>query len=681
MGMISTSNRFVSLSWRRFFIELQKDFKLLGLLILTFQLYRIFVCFAFRSSIMDGLGPMDFGLAWFSGLRYDARVSMFTLFPSLITTICCGFFSLKSLSEAVRRWTGRIVLLLNCLVFGINYVFIVEYKDNFNQWIFGAVYDDFWAVLQSAWSSYPVIRIVLLVALVFWGLQKLAEKVQASPFVPSTFLESISGSLFKKVGATLILLVLMTFSARGSVAHRPVQLKDAAVTKDIFLNRMVLNPWSALRYAIKRHNIVSNISTGIENYIPGGDVDGAVQTLTGHPSSHNLDRDFTREAQGIAKTRPTHIFYVVMESMDSWPLMEKYQSFNLMPEMKRLGKEGLSVPAFISDAGGTMGSMAAIISGLPEVGVITNYQATSRKPFGTSMAPQFKKLGYETNLFYGGYLSWQRLEEYALNQGFDRCYGGNHMGDWLKGNEWGVDDSALFDFVTRTLEKETPTFNLILSTSNHPPYDLDVFKMGFPHKSIPEDLKDSYDGNVPMSVFGHLWYSDREVGRFVKEAQKKFPEAVFAITGDHWSRKFVNERPTLYESRSVPFVLYGEKVLEGLSFPDRVAGSHLNIMPTLLDVASPKGHTYVSLTESLFSRKRLPVGIGRGMAVTPSHMISGSTAERLPFGSEVSAPDLGPIHSMVSSLRGVGWWRIMKGALTQKAPQAVAGVKRNPSEG
>ncbi|MCG8471348.1 MAG: LTA synthase family protein [Desulfobacterales bacterium] len=681
MVFFSKSGRAFSPSWRRFFIELQKDFKLLGLLILTLQLYRIFVCLTFRSSIADDLGAMDFSLAWFSGFRFDARVSMFTLFPSLIITIFCGFFALKGFSEWVRQWTGRIVLLLNCIVFGINYIFIVEYKDNFNQWIFGAVYDDFWAVLQSAWSTYPVVRIVFVVSLLFWWLQKLAQKVQSAPFISGTFFENISGSLFKKVSSTLVILILMTFSARGSVGHRPVQLKDAAVTTDSFLNRMVLNPWSALRYAIKHHRVVSNINTGIENYIPGGDVDGAVQVLTGRSSTHNLDRDFTRKAQGLTQNRPTHIFFVVMESMDSWPLLDKYQALNLMPEMKRLSQEGLWVPAFLSAAGGTMGSMGAIISGIPEVGVITNYQASSRKPFGTSIAPQFRALGYETNLFYGGYLSWQRLEEYALNQGFDRCYGGNHMGEWLKGNEWGVDDEALFDFVTKTLKKETPTFNLILSTSNHPPYDLNVFKMGFPHEKIPESLQADYDGKVPMEVFGHLWYSDREVGRFVREAEEKFPQAVFAITGDHWSRKFINEKPTFYESHGVPFVLYGKKVLEGLSFPRKVAGSHLNIIPTLMELAAPKGHPYVSLDESLFSKERLPVGLGRGIAITPSYIISGGTIERLPFGPEDTEPDISSIHGLIGSWRGIGWWRIMKGASTERDHESMAGMKRKPSKG
>ena len=64
---------------------------------------------------------------------------------------------------------------------------------------------------------------------------------------------------------------------------------------------------------------------------------------------------------------------------------------------------------------------------------------------------------------------------YAEEQGFDEILCGASMVDWMEGNEWGANDEDLYRFILETVDDESPSFNLILTTTNHPPYDIDVY--------------------------------------------------------------------------------------------------------------------------------------------------------------------------------------------------------------
>jgi hypothetical protein len=128
-----------------------------------------------------------------------------------------------------------------------------------------------------------------------------------------------------------------------------------------------------------------------------------------------------------------------------------------------------------------MPSVGALITGLPEAGLVVNYQPASRKPFPTSIAAVFRRLGYRTRAFYAGYLSWQRFGDFCAEQGFEEIHGGGDMDQsGLLKREWGVEDDKLFDYVARHVPAEPPSFNLILSAGYHPPYTMDVWARGYP---------------------------------------------------------------------------------------------------------------------------------------------------------------------------------------------------------
>src|SRR5262249_56787730 len=90
---------------------------------------------------------------------------------------------------------------------------------------------------------------------------------------------------------------------------------------------------------------------------------------------------------------------------------------------------------------------------------------------------------------------------------------------------------------------DEPSFNVIITTSYHPPFNVDVRAKGFALEAMPSDLATIYDGGISLATFGHLWYSDRAAARFIRAMDQRLPKAVVALTGDHWSRRFLNRRP------------------------------------------------------------------------------------------------------------------------------------------
>ena len=144
-----------------------------------------------------------------------------------------------------------------------------------------------------------------------------------------------------------------------------------------------------------------------------------------------------------------------------------------------------------------------------------------------------------------------------------------------------------------------------------------MFGLGYPYREMPAPLAPIYDRKVPLRTFAHLWYADRELGYFVAEGERRLPAPIFAMTGDHWSRKFLNGRPSLYEQTAVPFVLYGPQVLAGVTAPARVAGGHIDIVPTLVELVAPAGFTYYSFGTSLLDAGRAPLGMGQYGVISP----------------------------------------------------------------
>ena len=650
--------------WLRAASGLQKDLKLWLLMLAVLMGFRWVLVFLFRSQLATGTDFWDILKSCLNGARFDASVATYWVLPSILLSVATAFRDWRGSANRARLVVGLLFLGVTLFLCAVDVEFFAEYKDQFNHWVLGTIFDDRTAILKTILRGYPVYKCLLA-----WGLLLacggwVLDRFLRQPLLVPERVRSALAPIWIRAVAGALLLAMVILGCRGSWGPRPVQLKDAAVTRDDCLNRMVVNPYSALKYAIAQFRQLGS-ANGLKVFLPDGNLRAAVRRVFPQlPNSSNLDECLKKTARGFPGPKPQHLFIIVMESYDAWPTLSQYQALDLTHALSALASNGICVKAFVPASDGTMPSLSTFITGLPSVGVFVNYQRAARQAFPTSMAPLFKQLGYTTRLFYGGYLSWQRIGEFARDQGFDEVHGGGHIKPRGFGGEWGVQDAELFRYILEHVPANQPSCNLIMSTSYHPPYGLDVFGMGYPHRQMPAQLAPIYDGKVPLRTFAHLWYADRELGRFVAEAERRLPASIFAITGDHWSRKFLNDQPSLYERTAVPFVLYGRQVLAGVTAPTRVAGGHIDIVPTLVELAAPSGFIYDSFGTSLLDAGRAPLGMGQYAVISPDWIFDARKPELVQrLDGRLLAPAPEYAHAAAEAQRAwqaLGWWRIMR---------------------
>jgi len=466
--------------WPHFISQFQKDLKLWIYCVLFLFIYRVLFIIVFRAKIGNESSLGDFLKVISFGFRFDSMAASYTVLIPFLLTLVNLFIDIRSLTDAVRNAVGTTFLVLSLILCGVSIGYFKEYDDQFNQFLFGFIYDDTSAILVTIWKEYSPVLSFFVMGIVFVPTFKIKKYFIGRSFVPEEMVLKYNMHPFLHFLFVFLIIVLFMVGLRGSIGSRPAQRHDAAVTKDEFLNKAIFNPHMAFKYAFKDHSAIMG-SNGLKVYLPDENIQKAARLVFSKDGSFdNLDEYMKKFTKGPVNDPARHVFLIVMESYDSWALLDKYQPLGLTNGLKGIASQGLYVRDFLPASSGTMTSLASIITGMPDAGLQTNLQKSATRPFSSSIAETFNRLGYKTRFFYGGKLGWRRVGSFTKAQGFREIYGMAHMGENRSGNEWGVDDEYLFDFVSEKVTDELPSFNLILTTTYHPPYDIDIYAKGFP---------------------------------------------------------------------------------------------------------------------------------------------------------------------------------------------------------
>ena len=617
--------------------------------VLFFLTFRITFIFSHRLDLTDKLPVSEFIKTLFMGFRFDVTVISYFLFIPFLALYILPVLNKEKYISSIRFVFQQFFLITSTIICVINLNFYKEFKDQFNHFIVLGFFDDKKAVFQSILHDFnPVINIIATIITIIFFIK--IFKFYEDKNEISSILNNIKhkrSNLFLRI----IFFFLFIASIRGSFTEYPARRFYSSVSSDDFLNKTIINPLRALNYAISDYNELNEF--GEKN--PFGEVPNKFKQ-----NYKTFEKVLKKEVEyNDTERQPDQIFLVVMESYDSWTLKDDYKDLGISNSLKQIENKGVSFKNFLPSANSTMNSLGTIISGVPYCGINISKIGALRL-FKTSIFTHFKKLGYETNIFFTTYSSWQNLGNFSKGQGVDNVFDGTSSNS-PKGI-WGINDKSLFDNVLEKIDSKKKSLNIILTISYHPPFEEDVFKKGFSLNLSNSKIK--YDEKtLSAKVLGHHWLADKFVGSFVSRAEKKYKNSLFAFTGDHFSRRFINSSPSLKERSSVPFIIYGS-FLEHVPNKYFNPGSHIDISPTLIELIAPKKFIYHSFGSSLLNnKKKLGIGFHKTIQKEVIHEFSKSygTTEQNLINSHKKNKQASANKKAHDSLMSLAWHYTVKG--------------------
>jgi len=217
------------------------------------------------------------------------------------------------------------------------------------------------------------------------------------------------------------------------------------------------------------------------------------------------------------------------------------------------------------------------------------------KAFRTASAAAFRRAGYETHYLYGGQTTWRKLDRFLPRQGFQHVEGLRTLvrEEGLDADDvafWKVHDEHMWSYLRRQLrEAETPQFWVVLTVSNHPPFDKlrgsDELPLLVPPAAL--DAK-------PESVDGRLrgiQYAAHELGDWMDDLAEDgtLERTVLAVVGDHNTGDYAHyTAEATLDHWGVPLWVRAPQSWAVPEPPDRMApASYLDLLPTLLHLAAP----------------------------------------------------------------------------------------------
>ncbi len=557
---------------------MQQDAKLFLYIYILLMVFRIAFLLIYSGQLSEARAE-DVAAALWLGARISLKTTAFLVaFPFVFGTIPYAIWG-RWPAGRIRAILGSVAVGLMTLLFVIRIPYYEIFHQGYNIMLFNGMKDDKWAIWDTAVKQYQfwprLLEAVLLMVLFIWLLQKILRTPVWQP----------QGHVRIWTGLAIVFVpVFAIFCRFGGAFHSDsgVPWESAARTKYVVLNEAILDDGQALYCAYSTHERATEKAV---RPISEEERDAAIARLGGNPDADSIEEAFTRRTMAAPLARrPRHVIVILGENYALWPLLPEYRALGLAKTGEWLEANGAHTYHFLPNGNGTMTSLNGFLTGLPDIGLYVNYtMGLHGRPDGLGIGTMMKKMGYKTVFWYGGLRSWQDIEHFTLREGFDEFHCADELPEQGKSSSWGAPDGVLFDGIRERMKYDAEGFLRDEVAAKLPP-------------SIPTD-------KATMDQLGHIWYADKVMGEFIRQVQKDDPSTLFVVTGDHAERFNFATDVSLWALSGIPCYFYGDGVRQDF-LDEQMAGSHLQIAPTLAELIQPTGRPYTSLLPPLMKSER-----------------------------------------------------------------------------
>jgi phosphoglycerol transferase MdoB-like AlkP superfamily enzyme len=562
---------------------------LLALLCVHFAFLRGGLIVRNRANIGDATRGQILG-SFLTGLRFDLAMACYLVAPFAILAHLPRI-SFDRSPRHRRVFLFVFLALMSVLTFLClaEYEFFNEFQTRFNQLALQYL-DQGSTVTGMVWHQYPVVRYVLMwlvIATIFgaavWALMRWCYRN-----LPENRGKLTGRQTVIEIAAVVALAAVLVIGMRGGLQSEPLRWGNAFTSSNEFTNQMGLNGLYTL--GVKDRASHKDASAAWVNRMPLEEARRVARALVVEPDeilTDPADRTVLRrdptEVNWLAlrhRERAPNVVLVVMESFSARFVGAVGSPQDFTPHFDALAKDGVLFSRAFSSGTHTHQGVFSSLLGFPNLPgyeyLMENY--VSNQPF-SSLPGVLKERGYHTMFLYNGNLAWDNMRGFFRKQAIDRFVGGDDFDDTVqKDRVWGVNDKDLFDRANREFaqaDANGPFFGIILTLSNHAPFDLP--------KPLPFGEATTTMGELNKRIDG-VRYADWAVGQFIEAAKKLpyFENTLFVFTGDHGFHVApkLTEANLLYHH--VPILFYAPGLTDQRGFVSRTVINQVNIAPSII---------------------------------------------------------------------------------------------------
>ena len=606
---------------------------LLAVLLVHFALLRAGMIVRNRASL-HGATTLQIARSFITGAQFDAATACYLLLPFAVLAHVPGI-SFDRAPRVRRAFFWCFIVLIGVLTFACmaEFEFFNEFQTRFNQLALQYLNQPR-IVGGMVWYNYPVVRYVLVWAAWIIILGAVVRRLMRWSYDgrPSDY------GVATHVGAIIALFAVFVICMRGGFGSEPLRWGNAFTTQNEFTNQMGLNGLYTLGNTLRNEFAGKNVSEDWTARMDMADARAVTRELLVEPDETLTDpanrtvlrggRDVddwlvirpdvgdgaaggggsggggAAAVRGAAGTkRPPNVVLVVMESFSGRFVGAAGAPGNFTPCFDGLARDGVFFSRAFSAGTHTHQGVFASVLGFPNLpGYEYLMESFAGNQAFSSLPSILKSRGYDTHFIYNGNLEWDNMHGFLRKQGITHFVGGDSFGPEIrKDRVWGVSDKDMLDRANAEFEKShrtgRPFFGLVLTLSNHAPFDVPE-PLPFPRTTGMGELNKRMDA---------MRYADWAIGHFIEGAKRLeyFDNTMFVFVGDHGFHVAPKLTDVHLTYHHVPLLFYGPRLLSRQGVVSRTVVNQVNIAPSilgLLNIDTPAAHWARNVFENDFGR-------------------------------------------------------------------------------